>query len=149
MKRFTLLLWTFLCAIAMHAENKSLFVTFNDGSKVEFAISTTPEITVADDKLTVSTTQTTLSYDLWTVRTFTYGATTGIRNAELKDIVFDGENLIVDGANAHVKAFAIDGKAVNVSPFTTGNSTVIPLSSLHKGVYIINVNGKSIKITRQ
>lgn len=150
MKRFTFLLLSLLCCTTvMQAQSKSLFVTFNDGSKVEFALSTTPTVTMADDKLNVTTTETTATYELWTVTTFTYGATTNIRHTEAQHFSLENDRLIVDGTNNKVTAFAIDGKAMSLSSINIGGQTVIPLNTLTKGVYIIHINGKSIKITRR
>lgn len=150
MKRLLLSLCVAITALTTQADNKSLFVTFDDGTRVEFALSTTPEVTVTDNKLTITSTVTTASYDLWTVKTFTYGATTGINDVQTSQQGFslEGDNIVVDG-NVNVRIFAVDGKAVSVTPETTGNQTVIPLNGLAKGVYVININGKSVKISRR
>ena len=80
MKKIALsLLVALSCISAKAADGKSLFVSFNDGSKIEFALSTLPEVTFGDDKMTVKSTATTASYELWKVSTFTYGTTTGIQ----------------------------------------------------------------------
>ena len=52
------------CISAKAADGKSLFVSFNDGSKIEFALSTLPEVTFGNDKMTVKSTATTASYEL-------------------------------------------------------------------------------------
>lgn len=150
MKRLLLFLCVAITALTTQADNKSLFVTFDDGTRVEFALSTTPEVTVTDNKLTITSTVTTASYDLWTVKTFTYGATTGINDVQTSQQGFslEGDNIVVDG-NVNVRIFAVDGKAVSVTLETTGNQTIIPLNGLAKGVYIININGKSVKISRR
>lgn len=150
MKRLLLSLCVAITALTTQADNKSLFVTFDDGTRVEFALSTTPEVTVTDNKLTITSTVTTASYDLWTVKTFTYGATTGINDVQTSQQGFslEGDNIVVDG-NVNVRIFAVDGKAVSVTPKTTGDQTIIPLNGLAKGVYIININGKSVKISRR
>lgn len=46
MKKIALsLLIALSCISAKAADGKSLFVSFNDGSKIEFALSTLPEVT--------------------------------------------------------------------------------------------------------
>lgn len=135
MKKIALsLLVALSCISAKAADGKSLFVSFNDGSKIEFALSTLPEVTFGNDKMTVTTTATTASYELWKVSTFTYGTTTGIKQVE---------------TNNKVSAFALDGKAVSLSPILAGDKTIIPLDELTHGVYIIKINNKSIKVARQ
>lgn len=151
MKKIALSLWVALCCMTAHAaDSKSLFVSFNDGSRIEFALSTLPEVTFGNDKMTVTSTATTASYELWKVSTFTYGTTTGIKQVENNNkFAFEGDRIIVDGTNNKVSAFALDGKAIKLSPITAGDKTIINLSELTHGVYIIKINNKSIKVARQ
>lgn len=150
MKKIALsLLIALSCISAKAADGKSLFVSFNDGSKIEFALSTLPEVTFGNDKMTVKSTATTASYELWKVSTFTYGTTTGIKQVGNNKFAFEGDRIIVDGTNNKVSAFALDGKAIKLSPITAGDKTIINLSELTHGVYIIKINNKSIKVARQ
>lgn len=150
MKKIALsLLIALSCISAKAADGKSLFVSFNDGSKIEFALSTLPEVTFGDDKMTVKSTATTASYELWKVSTFTYGTTTGIKQVENNKFAFEGDRIIVDGTNNKVSAFALEGKAIKLSPITAGDKTIINLSELTHGIYIIKINNKSIKVARQ
>ena len=151
MKKIVLsLLVALSCISAKAADGKSLFVSFNDGSKIEFALSTLPEVTFGNDKMTVTSTATTASYELWKVSTFTYGATTGIKEVETNQkFAFEGDRIIIDGTRNQVSAFALDGKAVNLSPVIAGDKTIISLDGLTHGIYIIKINNESIKIARQ
>ena len=150
MKKIALsLLIALSCISAKAADGKSLFVSFNDGSKIEFALSTLPEVTFGNDKMTVKSTATTASYELWKVSTFTYGTTTGIKQVENNKFAFEGDRIIVDGTNNKVSVFALDGKAIKLSPITAGDKTIINLSELTHGIYIIKINNKSIKVARQ
>ena len=151
MKKIALsLLVALSCISAKAADGKSLFVSFNDGSKIEFALSTLPEVTFGNDKMTVTSTATTASYELWKVSTFTYGTTTGIKQVETNNkFAFEGDRLIVDGTHNKVSAFALDGKAISLSPVITGDKTIISLDNFTYGIYIIKINNESIKIARQ
>lgn len=151
MKKIALSLWVALCCMTAHAaDGKSLFVSFNDGSKIEFALSTLPEVTFGDDKMTVETTSTTASYELWKVSTFTYGTTTDIKQVSQDTrFAWEGDRIIVDGKANKVSIYALDGKTVSISPIINNDKTIISLEGLTKGVYIIKINNKSIKITRQ
>lgn len=150
MKKIALsLLIALSCISAKAADGKSLFVSFNDGSKIEFALSTLPEVNFGNDQMTVKSTATTASYELWKVSTFTYGTTTGIKQVGNNKFAFEGDRIIVDGTNNKVSAFALDGKAIKLSPITAGDKTIINLSELTHGVYIIKINNKSIKVARQ
>lgn len=100
--------------------------------------------------MTVKSTATTASYELWKVSTFTYGTTTGIKQVETNNkFAFEGDRIIVDGTNNKVSAFALDGKAIKLSSITAGDKTIINLSELTHGIYIIKINNKSIKVARQ
>ena len=151
MKKIALsLLVALSCISAKAADGKSLFVSFNDGSKIEFALSTLPEVTFGDDQMTVTSTATTASYELKKVSTFTYGTTTGIKQVEINNkFAFEGDRIIVEGTNNKVRAFALDGTAVTLSPILAGDKTIIPLEELTHGVYLIITNNKSIKVARQ
>lgn len=151
MKKIALsLLIALSCISAKAADGKSLFVSFNDGSKIEFALSTLPEVTFGNDKMTVKSTATTASYELWKVSTFTYGTTTGIKQVETNNkLAFEGDRIIVDGTNNKISTFALDGKAIKLSPTTAEGKTIINLNALTNGVYIIKINNKSIKVARQ
>ena len=151
MKKIALsLLIALSCISAKATDGKSLFVSFNDGSKIEFALSTLPEVTLGNDKMTVRSTATTASYELWKVSTFTYGTTTGIKQVETNNkLAFEGDRIIVDGTNNKISTFALDGKAIKISPTTAEGKTIINLKALTHGVYIIKINNKSIKVARQ
>ena len=151
MKKIALsLLVALSCISAKAADGKSLFVSFNDGNKIEFALSTLPEVTFGNEKMTVTSTATTVSYELKKVSTFTYGTTTGIKQVEANNkFAFEGDRIIVEGTNNKVRAFALDGTAVTLSPILAGDKTIIPLEELTHGVYLIIINNKSIKVARQ
>ena len=151
MKKIALsLLVALSCISAKAADGKSLFVSFNDGNKIEFALSTLPEVTFGNDKMTVTSTATTASYELKKVSTFTYGTTTGIKQVETNNMfAIEGDRIIVDGTNNKVRAFALDGTAVTLSPILAGDKTIIPLEELTHGVYLIIISNKSIKVARQ
>lgn len=152
MKKIALSLLVALgCLTANGADGKSLFVNFSDGTKLEFTLATTPEITFGHDQMTIKTTEKTASFDLWKVATFTYGeGTTGISQTETAEkLAFEGNRILVDGTNNHISIFALDGKAALLSPIIVGDKTIINLNELTHGTYIIKINNKSIKIARQ
>lgn len=150
MKRIALALSLALGLATAHASTgKSLFVSFNDGTRVEFALSATPDVSFGNDRMTVATTTTTAIYDLWKVSTFTYGATTGIESARNGNLSVEANRIVVDGTHNKVSAFSTDGKAVNIATVVADGKTIVGIGSLAKGIYIININGKAIKITRK
>lgn len=116
--------------LMVQAQGKSLFITFNDGSKAEFAMADNPAITMKDGTMTVVAGATTLSYELWRVKQFAFGASTAIHEV----------NSIHTQSNK-VSVFTLDGKAVNVS----AHQGKIDLDQLRTGIYIININGNILK----
>jgi len=149
MKHLKALLVALLCAIDLCAEGKSLIITFSDNTKAEYALSTLPQISMADDKMKIETTATTAEFDLYKVKTFTFAATNGIAQARSNGFSISGDAIIVEGETAQIRIFAIDGKAVSVAPVRSAGQTIIGLGELPRGIYIINVNGRSVKITKR
>ena len=116
--------------LILEAQDKSLFITFNDGSKAEFAMSDNPAITMANGTMTVAAGSSQISYELWRVKQFTFGTSTAIH--EVNGIQLKSDK---------VSIFTLDGKAVNA----VVHQDQIDLRSLASGVYIININGNTVK----
>ena len=152
MKKIALFLMMASSYISAFATNgKSLFVTFNDGMKVEFALSTLPVATFDNDQMVIKSTETTASYELWKVATFTYGDTsTGISQVESnKKYTIEADRIIIDSTSSKIGIFTLEGKEIHLSPILTGDKTTINLHELSRGIYIIRINNNSIKIARQ
>lgn len=150
MKKLLLTLMVMLASTAMMRAQSSLIVTFADGSHQSFLLSTLPDIRMANDKMTITTSATTAEYDLYTVKTFTFGDATGISSLNTGKLSVSGDALVIPDANARVNAFALDGTEVEVDVSHDGNgSTVVDLSSLPAGkIYIIRAADKAVKIIR-
>ena len=130
MRRLLLIMTVVFSTLMVQAQGKSLFITFNDGSKAEFAMADNPAITMTDGTMTVVAGTTTLSYELWRVKQFTFGASTAVH--EVKGLRVKSN---------HVSIYTLDGKAVNVP--TIGGE--VYLDGLTSGLYIININGNTLK----
>ena len=138
------------CSFMAKAEDKSLIITFSDNTTQTFVLSALPQITMANNKMTISAGSTTAEYDLYKIKTFTFSGTTSIGNIEdNSDIKTEGNRIIIEGTNANVRIFSIDGKPATIKTINTSNSTVIDISSLNSGVYIIKANDKTVKISKQ
>lgn len=152
MKKLILALFFVLASTAMTwaANARSLVITFADGTQQMFSLSDLPDISMADDKMTITAGSTTAQYDLYTVKTFTFSSTaTGINAVTKDEPSVEGDALIVPSKNAEVKVYALDGTEVRASVSRTDESTVVDLSSLPSGkIYIIRAAGKSVKIIR-
>lgn len=138
------------CSIVAKAEDKSLIITFSDNTTQTFVLSALPQITMANNKMTISAGSTTAEYDLYKIKTFTFSGTTGIENIENNSsIIAEGDRIIVEGANANVRIFSVDGKTTTLKTTSLSNSTIIDISSLGRGVYIIKANDKTLKISKK
>jgi hypothetical protein len=150
MRKILLLTLSFFSCLVLKAEEKSLIITFSDNTTQTFVLSSLPQINMANDKMTITTGSTTAEYDLYKVKTFTFSGTTGIENIENNpSINTEGDKIIIQGTNAKVQIFSVDGKAVTLYPTNLTNSTVIDISSLGRGVYIIKANNKTVKISKK
>ena len=122
------------CYTTKAADGKSLFVTFKDGQKIEFALTTMPDISFENDLMTIKSTETTATYELLkTTHKF----------------ALEGNRIIVDGSNNKISAYTQDGKAVKLTTIICNDKTLISLDKLSHGMYIITINNKSFKIARQ
>ena len=150
MRKLLLSLLALFCSIIAKAEDKSLIITFSDNTTQTFVLSALPQITMANNKMTISAGSTTAEYDLYKIKTFTFSGTTEIKDIENNSsIIAEGDKIIIEGANANVRIFSIDGKPATIKTINTSNSTVIDISSLNSGVYIIKANDKTVKISKQ
>ena len=148
MKNILLFLFLFLPLLSHAADKSSLVITFSDNTTQTVALSTLPDIWMKDDKMTVKTSETTLEYPLYTVKTFTFGNATGINAVKSDGYSISGDALILPDESAAVRVYTLDGKAVSC-PVEHGNSqTVVSLTSLQPGAYIIQAGGRSVKIMR-
>ncbi len=138
------------CSIVAKAEDKSLIITFSDNTTQTFVLSALPQITMANNKMTISASSTTAEYDLYKIKTFTFSGTTEIKDIENNSsIIAEGDKIIIEGANANVRIFSIDGKPATIKTTNLSSSTIIDISSLGRGVYIIKANDKTVKISKQ
>ena len=133
MKRLLLLLAVVCTTLSAQSQAKSLFITFNDGSKAEFAMADNPAITMTDGTMTIVTAGNTLDYELWRVKQFTFGTSTGIKEI--------GSPAGIMVSDRPVSIYTLDGKAVSV-PMVQGKAH---LDLLPSGLYIININGNTLK----
>lgn len=151
MKKIALSLLVALSSITAYATDRTtLYVTFNDGEQLEFALADSPEVTVGDNKMNIKTATTNYTCELWTVKNFRYTKeAAGISNVENKPTyTLEGNDLIVDGTANKINIYRIDGEKINLPYTTESGKTVINLDSLKGGVFLVKINGKVIKIAR-
>lgn len=149
MKKTFLLLMASVAYLTAWAANKSLIITFDNGSTQSFLLSDKPNVSVADDKLIVVAGAITAQYTLNEVKTFTFAdATTGINGvANGCPISRQGDALVVS-TPVKVDAYTIDGKRIDIDYVRHESHTVVPLSSLPKGVTLLKIGKQTVKMIK-
>jgi hypothetical protein len=148
---FSLLMLIF-SVVSANAESTVLNLEMKDGTTHSFLLSDMPTITMADDKLTVTTKSATVSYALYDVKQYKFGVPTGISPVTKdKQYSLSGEELIFNDVKSvnGIAAFSVGGERVNVDAVVQNGKAVISLSALPSGIYIIKVNGITVKIQRK
>jgi hypothetical protein len=150
MRKLLLSLLALFCSIIAKAEDKSLIITFSDNTTQTFVLAALPQITMSNNKMTISAGSTTAEYDLYKIKTFTFSGTTEIKDIENNSsIIAEGDKIIIEGANANVRIFSVDGKTATLKTTNLSSPTIIDISSLGRGVYIIKANDKTLKISKK
>lgn len=102
--------------------------------------------------MTVKTTSTTATYELWKVTTYTYcdnaTAINSVTSNSTAGFSVEGDCIIVEAEKCNVNVYSINGTATNVTTTTVAGKTVVDLGSLEHGTYIVKIDDKAIKITR-
>ena len=68
MRKLLLSLLALFCSFMAKAEDKSLIITFSDNTTQTFVLSALPQITMANNKMTISAGSTTAEYDLYKIK---------------------------------------------------------------------------------
>lgn len=149
MKKLLLTFFVALLSVASSWADNALIVTFNDGSQQTFALADLPDIMMENDKMTIKAGATTAEYDLYTVKTFTFGNASGIKAVKEARLTVNGDCIVVSSPKARVSVYAIDGAQVNATVSRGTTTTTVDLSSLPKGhIYVVKIDGKSVKILK-
>ena len=139
---------TFLLCLSASAGNKSLVITFDNGTTQTFLLSVQPEVSVANDKLIVAAGTATTEYTLNEVKTFTFAETSGIETIRNHSGLTMEGGLLMVNSPFPVEAYSIDGQKVDFHYSQEGEQQFIPLNSLPQGITILTWGKQSVKIIR-
>lgn len=136
-----------MLAAVVVASAKSVVFTLSDGTLVYYLLGgeTNPVMKFVDGKVVVNAD----TYEFSEVKNFYISATddpTSVEEVKALPSKFDGKTLVVPTENANVAVFDASSKKVKASISVANGSTLVDLSSLPKGVYVIKVGGSSIKV---
>ncbi|MBR3456501.1 MAG: T9SS type A sorting domain-containing protein [Bacteroidaceae bacterium] len=151
-KSLSALLLTLASTIAYSQEREILHVWMNNGLETALMLSTHPVVSFTMDKMVITTNLQTIELPVNQVSRFTYSfeEISAIHDKDLKlyrdgDLLFFPEGTTID----HVSVYTTDGRLLSVNLTNHGQRTILDLTSLPKGVYIVKAQNKTLKITRQ
>lgn len=157
-RKYILLFAFLLVSIISKAESDRLLIFETTGGvKVSIALSENPELTFSGQTMIVTTNTQTQKIEISSIAKWYYeNVPTGINPIKSYDkpiISKTNNEIIVEGLSStpKVQVYSIDGKkqAVKVS-LDDGGRSIINLSSLPKGVYVVSINKfNTIKIFKQ
>ena len=144
-------------ALSSFAGERQVVIQFMDGSRSAFLLSEEPIMTFRSHQLNISTMNGSVSFELQQVEKFFFnedGETSIKTKKDDKDLTIsyqDKERLVIKlpQSKTPVRLYGLDGVNYQTSIMINGGFAEISLSSLPKGIYVINVNNRSIKINKQ
>jgi hypothetical protein len=152
-----LLFFSLISTQYTHAQN-SLIVKFNDGSETRTLLSTLDRITFSDGNMVLKKTDATSSdFIISNVGKMTFGSYDAVQ-----DVFNDKESLAIypspatnyirlknaPADHADIIIFGLDG-TVLIKERLTDSTQQIDISNLASGLYLITVNNKTMKFTKQ
>ena len=158
MKKLILYIPLLCYALSSTAEDvdRVLYVTMKDGTQTEFRLNTEPAVSTETQSMTLHIQWTDEEgipfdaiFDLLQVKDFTFGEhSTAMEVLKEEKVTIQGDFLMVPTDNAPILVATIDGRKVEMTTVQNGNSTLLDMRKLPKGIYVINCNGNSLKLLR-
>lgn len=132
---------------------QTLVLHHANGTTTDIELYTKPQVKFQNDKVLITSTVLNMEYPKQDVLRFTYeGATQGINNVQTKANVSQEKGKLVFRGIKYTDKIAIyttNGIRVPVSVQRNGTSASLSLSSIPKGIYLLSVNGRTSKFTKQ
>ena len=136
-----------------NAQSQILVLWHADGSSTDVDLYTEPKVTFTDSTLLITSTVLDIMYAADEIIRFTFkGKGTGIDVPKSEADFWQENDRIVFHKIVSADRVAIyrpDGIQIPVHLTIECDDTVLPLSSLPRGTYIINVNGRTSKFIRK
>lgn len=132
-----------LCLGTAKADETSLRVTLRDGTTELYSLGEKPRISFSDGNMEVVTSKVSTSYSRADVKSMDFTLATSVARFSGEDVSYLFRDNVFSCPGHDIKAFGIDGTFAGAA----GDS--LSLQELPSGIYIINVNGKSIKVIRK
>ena len=154
MKKFIIVLLILLaCSLHSFAQDKATLVLYHaDGTTTDIALYLKPRVVFDGDLVRITSTVLDMEYPKSNILRFTYKQNvTGISSPKNKaDYTRDGDHFVFHGISStdEVTVFNSDGISVPVHLSAASDGVTLSISSIPKGVYLLNVNGKTSKFVR-
>lgn len=152
MKQLIITLLLLATASMTMAQGQTLVLHHADGKTTEVELYTLPRIQMTADKMIITVQGISQEYSKTDVLRFTYkGVGTGINNVSpTTSFRIDEDRITFHGVpeTGAVKIFDAKGMQIPVSLTAVGSDTVLSLAQLPKGVYLVTINERTIKIVR-
>lgn len=150
---FTLLAVFLLTAAQAAAQSPTLVLHHADGKTSEVELYTMPRIQMTADKMVITVQGVSQEYAKADVLRFTYkGVRTGISSVSPTTSYRVDEDRItfhgVPEADA-VKVYNAKGMQIPVGLTADGSDAVLSFASLPQGVYLVSINGRTLKFIRK
>ena len=141
-----------LLALTARAQGPTLVLHKADGKTQEVELYTMPRIQMTADKMVISSAVLNVEYAKTEVVRFTFkNVATGVSAVNSEPAFRIDEDRItfhgVPEADA-VRVYNVNGVQLPVSLNSEGTDAMLPLTQLPQGVYLICINGRTIKIVR-
>ena len=150
-KTILILLLVISCSSMAHAQ--TLVLWHADGTTTDIELFTKPLVRFDSNKFLVTSSVLDIEYDAKDVLRFTYkGKSTQISDLKTtaKYTQKDGR-VIIHGISAtdKIALYKANGVRVPVHIFVSGSDAILSLEAIPSGVYLLSVNGKTSKFTKQ
>lgn len=137
----------------MMADDMILQIWQSDGKVVNIDLDEQPVTTYSEGNLIITTKNTVITYPLEKVAKYTYVTADGISNLESMRTKFsrDGETLIFAGLEqgTEIALYASSGQMMHRTKVGPQAKTIVSVSDLPPGVYLVKVNSITYKITKR
>ena len=151
MKRMTIAFVACLSLVTISLSAKSLVLTLKDNTLVYYQLGgeSNPMLRFVDGNIVVNTDR----YEFDNIKNFYISETddpSGIKNSMDSHIQYDHDLIIIDtNKSLPVNVYTSDGHKVEVFFQKVNDKTLINLSPLSRGAYIVNIGESSLKILKK
>lgn len=133
--------------------NATLVLWHADGTTTDIALHLMPKVEFQDDMVRITSTILDMEYPKTDILRFTYkGGGTGIEPPKTEaEYSREGDRIVFHGITSTdcVALYSSNGIRVPVHFTVSGDDLILPLTSIPQGVYVLSINGKNSKFTKQ